>query len=240
MPLSCPVATASQRELHKDSGGGGGGVAGRARAARAPKANSCATSCGTSSAAPCAASFTCSSFLCHLRQAYGGARVRVAARRRIPFFVAFAASFTCPPFTSRPPLSLGLPHQQRASSVQRALGATTKAPLMKKPWGAWGWGAVGAGHGRWRYACVRGGRATGRGAGIGFWGPGGARPHRHATTAAAAVFVQIALRWGSNWAAQWHLARAVGRRFRGCRAKRLYVHLSAVSFCLLRSRRARW
>jgi len=24
-------------------------------------------------------------------------------------------------------------------------------------------------------------------------------------------------------AAQWHLARAVGKRFRGCRAKRLYV-----------------
>ena len=31
-------------------GGGGGGVAGRARAARAPKARSCAASCGTSSA----------------------------------------------------------------------------------------------------------------------------------------------------------------------------------------------
>ena len=27
-----------------------------------------------------------------------------------------------------------------------------------------------------------------------------------------------------NWAAQWNLARAVGKRFRGCRAKRLYVH----------------
>ena len=23
------------------------------------------------------------------------------------------------------------------------------------------------------------------------------------------------LRWGRNWAAQWHLARAVGKRFRG-------------------------
>ena len=33
---------------------------------------------------------------------------------------------------------------------------------------------------------------------------------------------QFALRWGRNWAAQWHLARAVGKRFRGCRAKRLY------------------
>jgi len=32
------------------------------------------------------------------------------------------------------------------------------------------------------------------------------------------------LRWGRNWAAQWYLARAVGKRFRGCRAKRLYVY----------------
>jgi len=39
------------------------------------------------------------------------------------------------------------------------------------------------------------------------------------------VFVQLALRWGRNWAAQWHLAWAVGKRFRGCRAKRLYVHM---------------
>ena len=30
---------------------------------------------------------------------------------------------------------------------------------------------------------------------------GGARPLRHATTAAAAVFVQLALRWGRNWKA---------------------------------------
>jgi len=29
---------------------------------------------------------------------------------------------------------------------------------------------------------------------------------------------------GHYWAAQWHLARAVGKRFRGCRAKRLYVY----------------
>jgi len=70
------------------------------------------------------------------------------------------------------------------------------------------------------------GRATGRGAGLGLRGPGGARPHRHATTAAAAaaVFVHLALRWGRNWAARWHLAQAVGKRFRGCRAKRLYVY----------------
>jgi len=50
-------------------------------------------------------------------------------------------------------------------------------------------------------------------------GPG----RRHATTAAAAVFAQLALRWGCNWAAPWYLARAVGKRFRVYRAKRLYV-----------------
>jgi len=68
------------------------------------------------------------------------------------------------------------------------------------------------------------GRNTGRGAGPGLRGPGGARPPRPATTAAAAVFAQLTLRWGRNWAAQWHLAWAVGKRFRGCRAKRLCVH----------------
>ena len=62
-----PVAPLSKRELHKDGGGGGGSVARRVRAARAPKAKSCATSCGTSSATPCAASFTCPSFMYHLR-----------------------------------------------------------------------------------------------------------------------------------------------------------------------------
>ena len=73
--LSCPVAPPSQRELRKDGGSGGGGVARRARAAQAPKAKSCATSCDTSSttssATPCAASFTCSSFTCHPRKAWG-------------------------------------------------------------------------------------------------------------------------------------------------------------------------
>ena len=69
-----------------------------------------------------------------------------------------------------------------------------------------------------------GGRSIGRGAGLGLRGPGSARPPRHAITAAAAVFAQLALRWGRNWAAQWHLARAVGKRFWECRAKRLYVY----------------
>ena len=122
MPLSCPVAPPSQRELHKDGSGGGGGIARRARAARAPKARSCATS----SATPCAASFKCSSFMCHLRAGVGKARVRVVARRSIPFFApgkaAFAAPFACSSFTCRPSLPLGLPHQQRASNAQRALG----------------------------------------------------------------------------------------------------------------------
>ena len=80
-----PSCAPSQCELHKD--GGGGGVARRARATRALKAKSCATSCGTSSTTPCAASVTCSSFMC------------------------------------RPPLSLGLPHQQglRTSKVRAAM-----------------------------------------------------------------------------------------------------------------------
>jgi len=71
-----------------------------------------------------------------------------------------------------------------------------------------------------------GGLATGRGAGLCLRGPGGARPPHHATT--AAVFVQFALvlRYEPNWAAQWHLARAVGKRFRGHRAKRLYVYMA--------------
>jgi len=60
MPLSCPVASLSQRELHKDCGGGVGGEARRARAARPPKADSCTKPCDTSSATPsarpCAAS----------------------------------------------------------------------------------------------------------------------------------------------------------------------------------------
>ena len=77
MPLSCPVAPLSQRKLHKDGSGDGGGEAKRARAARAPKVNSCATSCGTSPAAfsakPCAASLTCSSFMCRQRKAWGAA-----------------------------------------------------------------------------------------------------------------------------------------------------------------------
>ena len=35
---------------------------------------------------------------------------------------------------------------------------------------------------------------------------------------------QLWAAWDATWAAQWHLARAVGKHFRGCRAKRLYFH----------------
>ena len=40
---------------------------------------------------------------------------------------------------------------------------------------------------------------------------------------------QLRAAWLRYWAAQWHLARAVDRRYRGCRAKRLYLHSSLVS-----------
>jgi len=47
----------------------------------------------------------------------GRARVRVAVRRSIPFLAPgshrLKMTFTCPPFTCRPPMPLGLPHQQR-------------------------------------------------------------------------------------------------------------------------------
>ena len=43
-----------------------------------------------------------------------------------------------------------------------------------------------------------GGRASSLGAGPGLRGPGGARPHRHANSASAAVFVHLALRWGAT------------------------------------------
>jgi len=69
-PLSCPIAPPFQRELLKDGGGGGSGVARRARAARVPKAKSCAASFTCSS-------LTCSSFTCHLRASVG-ARVCLA------------------------------------------------------------------------------------------------------------------------------------------------------------------
>jgi len=85
----------------------------------------------------------------------GGAAVRVAARSSILFFLPSKGlrsprplPFTCPPFTSRPPLSLGLPHQQRVSNVQKAPGVTMKKLLMKKPLEALGGGQLGAGHGR--------------------------------------------------------------------------------------------
>ena len=86
------------------------------------------------------------------RQGGGGgsvARRARAARAPKPKFCATscgtspttpcAASFTCSPFTCRPLLSLGLPHQQGLRTSKER--ATMKKPLMKKPWGAWGWGS---------------------------------------------------------------------------------------------------
>jgi len=56
-----------------------------------------------------------------------------------------AASFTCPPFTCRPPLPLGLQHQQQVSNVQRVLGVTMKKLLAglagcarDQPCASWG------------------------------------------------------------------------------------------------------
>ena len=66
-PLRCRILPPSQRvaSCAKMTGGGdGGGFARRARAARTPKAKSCAASCGTSSATSCATLFTCLSYTC--------------------------------------------------------------------------------------------------------------------------------------------------------------------------------
>jgi len=127
MPLSCPVAPSSQRELRKGGGGGGGCVARRARTARAPKAKSCATSCGTffatswgtsfatSSAASCAASFTCSSFTCRPREALGRyacvsrgfRRWKMTRATMNTFKLPSFAAFTCSSFTSHLRASAG-------------------------------------------------------------------------------------------------------------------------------------
>jgi len=77
MPLNCAVVPPYQRELlqRRRRWRWWRGEEG-ARATRAPKARSCATSCGASSAAPSvtffAASLTCSSFTCHLRAGVEG------------------------------------------------------------------------------------------------------------------------------------------------------------------------
>ena len=49
-----------------------------------------------------------------------------------------ALSFTCPPFTCRPPLSLGLQHQQQVSNVQKVLDAAIKKPFARVSQGALG------------------------------------------------------------------------------------------------------
>ena len=68
-----------------------------------------------------------------------------------------------------------------------------------------------------------GGRATGRGevpSGLGRRAPSSPHQHRRRRRLCASRAEMGA----KLWAAQWHLARAVGKRFRGCRAKRLYVY----------------
>jgi len=150
MLLSCPVAPPSQRELHKDGGGGGDGVARRAFAARAPKAKSCATSSAAPSATPCAASLTCwrrrrrqqrwwwlcgREVQCVVVVAHRWPHIHAPVAAHAPGVdeegprgpvrrhwkmamdktstftpPSCAASFTCPPFTCRPPLPLGLQH----------------------------------------------------------------------------------------------------------------------------------
>jgi len=151
MSLSCPVAPSSQRELRKKNygGGGGGGVARRARAARAPKAKAFATSCGTSSEMSCAASFTCSSFMCHQRAGVWGGLASGSPRA-----AAYLLLRSPRPLRARPNSSPSRVdrHYHWACRIYKGLRmckerAAMKKPLMKKPWGAWAWGAVGEGHG---------------------------------------------------------------------------------------------
>jgi len=79
----------------------------------------------------------------------------------------------------------------KAFSVVRAIfHRSPRFPLATRE----GRARQGRGAGRGGGRC--GGRATGRGAGIGLRCPGGARPPRLATTAAA--FVQLTLRQGRN------------------------------------------
>jgi len=78
---------------------------------------------------------------------------------------------------------------------------------------------AGRGGGRGGKRC--GGRATGRGAGPDLLGPGRrapSSPRHHRSHYRRRLFAASgSLRRGRNWAAQWHLARAVGKRFRGAR-----------------------
>jgi len=77
----------------------------------------------------------------------------------------------------------------------------------------------------WRRTCHRTWRRMRRRTWRRTWplGPGRRAPfsprHHHCLRAAGDM-----LRWERNWAAQWRLARNLGRNFRECHAKRLYVH----------------
>ena len=137
MPLSCPVAPPSQRELHQDGGGGGGGVAMRARAARAPKAMSCATSCVASSAAPCAASFTCSFFMSPKGRRVGG--LASGSPRAAAYLFSPERLRSPRPLRARPSRAV-LHWACRTNKGLRTFKerAAMKKPLMKKPFGDWG------------------------------------------------------------------------------------------------------
>ena len=71
-------------------------------------------------------------------------RFKKTRRRKIPMgkistfkLPSCAASFTCPAFTCRPPLPLGLP-QQRVTNVNRAFSVAIKIPLAWVSQGALG------------------------------------------------------------------------------------------------------
>ena len=92
------------------------------------------------------------------------------------------------------PISTGLRWRRKLRQRRHAAGvlswATDLDVSARRASEAEGCAREGRGAGR----CE--GRTTGRGAGLGLRGPSGARPPRHAT-AAAAVVVQLALRWES-------------------------------------------
>jgi len=92
-----------------------------------PEGQVCATSCGTSSTAPCAASFTCSSFMCHLRAGVGGTLF-------CPLHVSTVSTATATG-PAAPTMGFG-----RSKSAWRDDKETVDEGTLG---GAWGWEAVG-------------------------------------------------------------------------------------------------
>ena len=159
MPLSCLVAPPPQRELHKDGGGGGIARRARAaRAPKATSCTtssatffetSCAASltcwrrrrrrwwwCGRGSNVSSSSSRTGGRTCTHPGVDEEGPREPVRRHRKMTIgkihtftLPSCAASFTRPPFTFRPPLPLGLQHQQQVSNVKGCFDTTlTKMP----------------------------------------------------------------------------------------------------------------